>query len=71
MIAIYGNYLIPNSLTNLVTNNATAILLLNNEFIADTTLLGFELYAAKSGILSIQVKFEILICLNYKKTIIK
>lgn len=61
MIAIYGNYSIPKSLTNLVTNNATAILLLNNEFIADTTLLGFELYAAKSGILSIQVKIEILI----------
>lgn len=47
--------MVPRSLAAITTNKGTSFLVINNEFRNDTTLAGFELYAATGGTITIQV----------------
>ena len=49
------NYVIPTVYSNQPTNSNGQFLLLNNEILNDTFLVGFELLAASPGTINIQV----------------
>lgn len=52
------SYAIPITLTSYVINDKSSFLLLTNEFRNDTSLSGFELNAALSGAITVQVFFK-------------
>ena len=54
-----NQYVVPKVLTSPELNNEGSFLLVNNEFLNDTILNGFELFAAENGTINIQVSLLI------------
>ena len=50
-----SKYSFPRNLSNVVSQEGTAFLLLNNEFRNQTSLYGFELYSSVNGSITLQV----------------
>ena len=57
-LAPIKTYTFPSSQANISSNNNNLFILLNSEFLNDTTLFGFDLYAVKSGNITIQVNIN-------------
>lgn len=54
-----NQYVVPKVLTSPELNNEGSFLLVNNEFLNDTILNGFELFAAENGTINIKVSLLI------------
>jgi hypothetical protein len=57
-LAPIKDFTFPSSQANISSNNNNWFILLNSEFLNDTTLFGFDLFAVKSGNITIQVNIN-------------
>ena len=60
---------VPQTISSPTTDAFGTYLLLNSEFQNDTRLLGFQIYSQTAGLIQINVKKNIIFCIQIKKHI--